>query len=144
MKQRKVELYNEKLGTWTCSNGGEAGVFQTKKNGRHFYTRCECCGLQQGTGKTRQQRIWNEAQWLVPVDQIAKPSNVDGELICNDKGPQPYEEIDQEFDFDATDDPEPQGQVIEHDSGFNAYRVLGGLALIGAAVGGGFCLQTRN
>ncbi len=55
---------NQKIGTWTCEQGGDAEVFQTVKRGRHFYTRCECCGLNQGTGVKRQQRIFDEAKFL--------------------------------------------------------------------------------
>lgn len=66
---------NEKLGTWKCSAGGTADVFQTKKLGRHFYTHCACCGLNQGTGAARQQKIFDEAVFINP-SAVLVPSNV--------------------------------------------------------------------
>lgn len=72
----KLKPINEVLGTWTCSAGGEAQVFQTKKQGKHFYTRCDCCGLNQGTGKARQQSIWDNAKFI-DKSSLAVPSCVD-------------------------------------------------------------------
>lgn len=66
---------NELLGHVVCSQGGRAEVRQTKKAGRHFYTSCECCGLNQGTGQTRQQHIYDKAEFL-PGVTVVRPSNV--------------------------------------------------------------------
>ena len=55
---------NQKIADWVCDQGGAAEVFQTVKRGRHFYTRCDCCGLNQGTGTVRQQKIFDEAVFL--------------------------------------------------------------------------------
>lgn len=66
---------NPLLGHWTCPEGGRAEVYQTKKAGRHFYTHCDCCGLMQGTKVARQQRIWDEAEFIAGVSVVA-PSNV--------------------------------------------------------------------
>lgn len=71
----KLKPINEKIGTWVCGAGGVAEVFQTKKPGRHFYTRCKCCGLNQGTGAARQQRIYDEAVFI-DKSAIVIPSGV--------------------------------------------------------------------
>lgn len=70
-----VSSKNELLGHWTCERGGKAEVRQTIKKGRHFYTQCECCGLQQGTGQARQQQIWDEGDFI-PGKAFVKPANV--------------------------------------------------------------------
>lgn len=66
---------NEKLGTWKCGGGGVADIFQTIKAGNHFYTRCDCCGLNQGTGAARQQRIFDEGEFI-DKSAIKIPSGV--------------------------------------------------------------------
>jgi hypothetical protein len=66
---------NQKIGTWKCERSGVADVFQTVKRGRHFYTRCDCCGLNQGTGSARQQQIFNEAQFI-DKSAVVIPSGV--------------------------------------------------------------------
>jgi len=63
------------LGHWTCERGGRAEVRQTKKAGRHFYTRCDCCGLIQGTGSKRQQDIYDNAEFI-PGVIVVRPSSV--------------------------------------------------------------------
>lgn len=73
MRQKPI---NEKIGTWVCGGGGVADVYQTKKQGKHFYTRCDCCGLVQGTGKALQQRIYDTAKFI-DKSAIAVPSGVD-------------------------------------------------------------------
>ncbi|WP_406827723.1 hypothetical protein [Microbulbifer sp. ARAS458-1] len=84
-----AENQNPKLGTVTCPAGGVADVYQTRKRGRHFYTRCACCGLLQGTGPKRQQEIWDTAEFLQGVT-VHKPANVDdsakGEPIERSQG----------------------------------------------------------
>lgn len=71
----KVLPKNELLGHVTCPQGGRAEVRQTKKAGRHFYTSCECCGLNQGAGQARQQHIYDNAEFLQGVT-VVRPSNV--------------------------------------------------------------------
>lgn len=73
MKQKPI---NEKIGVWPCRGGGLADVYQTKKQGKHFYTRCDCCGLNQGTGKALQQHIYDTARFI-DKSSIAVPSGVD-------------------------------------------------------------------
>ena len=63
------------VGTWRCPMGGNALVYQTVKKGNHFYTHCSCCGLVQGTGQSRQQRIWDEAEFYKKAD-VVRPANV--------------------------------------------------------------------
>ncbi|MGH1374589.1 MAG: hypothetical protein ACRBBW_21310 [Cellvibrionaceae bacterium] len=62
-------------GYWKCDEGGRAEVTQTRRAGSHFNTRCDCCGYSQATGAKRQQRIWDEADWLEGV-VVKRPSNV--------------------------------------------------------------------
>ncbi|WP_019603217.1 hypothetical protein [Teredinibacter turnerae] len=94
---------NELLGYWTCPQGGRAEVFQTKKRGNHFYTRCKCCGLNQGTGAERQQRIYDEAQFK-PEVTFKVPSNVKPE---SDSEVHEVREVKAlESDFDPTAEPE--------------------------------------
>lgn len=66
---------NQKIASWVCERGGQADVFQTVKRGRHFYTRCDCCGLNQGTGSARQQQIFDEAVFL-DKSAVVIPSGV--------------------------------------------------------------------
>lgn len=63
------------LGYITCPEGEKAEVRQTSKRGAHFYTRCTCCGLMQGTGDKVQQKIWDNAEWL-PGAVFSRPSRV--------------------------------------------------------------------
>jgi hypothetical protein len=67
---------NQLLGHWTCERGGRAEVRQTKKQGKHFYTRCECCGLNQGTGKVRQQAIYDNTEFVAGIT-VTRPSGVE-------------------------------------------------------------------
>lgn len=66
---------NPLLGHWTCERGGRAEVRQTVKKGRHFYTNCDCCGMNQGTGVRRQQEIWDKAEFIDKT-VVVRPSNV--------------------------------------------------------------------
>jgi hypothetical protein len=70
-----VNEKNQKIASWVCERGGQADVYQTVKRGRHFYTRCDCCGLNQGTGAARQQQIFDEAVFL-DRSAVAVPSGV--------------------------------------------------------------------
>lgn len=74
----KRQPQNPVIGHWQCTEGGKAEVRQAAKRGRHFYTQCECCGVQMGTGAARQTKIWNEAEFLPGVNVI-KPGNVTDE-----------------------------------------------------------------
>lgn len=75
------------LGHIECQMGERAEVRQTSKRGAHFYTRCDCCGLMQGTGAKVQQKIWDKAEWL-PGAVYSRPSNV------TDKGLEPVAAIE--------------------------------------------------
>lgn len=66
------------LGHITCPMGGKAEVRQTSKRGAHFYTRCDCCGLMQGTGDKVQQKIWDNAEWLTGAVYVRPSRVVDG------------------------------------------------------------------
>jgi hypothetical protein len=70
-----VNEKNQKIASWVCERGGQADVYQTVKRGRHFYTRCDCCGLNQGTGSARQQQIFDEAVFI-DKGTIVVPSGV--------------------------------------------------------------------
>lgn len=88
----KIKPVNDIIGSWVCAYGGAAEVYQTKKQGRHFYTRCDCCGLNQGTGKSRQQSIWDSAKFIDKTS-IAVPSGVEvGGFIEAEKVGAPSEE----------------------------------------------------
>lgn len=123
---------NPKIGVWTCEQGGTAEVFQTVKRGRHFYTKCECCGLNQGTGAGRQQRIFNEAKFIDRA-AIAIPSGVTvggGNVI--DQPAKGQERI--ALDFDPTE-PAPQSEAESEPTkaGAGFKRFLPGVLFIAAA-----------
>lgn len=141
-----AENQNPKLGTVRCPAGGVADVYQTRKRGRHFYTRCECCGLMQGTGQKRQQYIWDNAEFL-PGVTVHKPANVEdagkgepeqtggeqtgGKLAYS--APEP--------DFDPAEEPEEPGQEGENE---NKRPIRTGLAALGVtllAVGAGLWMS---
>ncbi|WP_341937194.1 hypothetical protein [Marinimicrobium sp. C2-29] len=135
---------NELLGHWTCEQGGKAEVRQTTKRGRHFYTQCECCGLNQGTGKVRQQKIWDEAQFVTGVT-IIRPSNVTDNrreapvnepALEHQKPSEPASEPESESlgDFDPTQsEPESEAEAPAEGRSLNKGALLSGLALITAA-----------
>lgn len=126
------------LGHVKCSQGGRAEVRQTSKRGRHFYTRCDCCGLNQGTGAARQQHIYDNAEFIAGVT-IVKPSNVDetSDAVGDSKRIEAVQESEREpapkreavGDFDPTasesepEKSEPRGLV----------RFLPGVILLAAA-----------
>lgn len=125
---------NQLLGHWTCERGGNAEVYQTKKRGSHFYTRCECCGLNQGTGAGRQQDIYDKAIF-VPGVTVVKPSNVgeSGKNIINDSPKVEPEKLPPPGDFDPTVvDPEQAKEPEKKASG-----VWLPLSIFVAAVGAG-------
>lgn len=103
---------NPLLGHWTCEQGGRAEVRQTKKQGRHFYTRCECCGLNQGTGKKRQQAIYDNTEFLQGVT-VSRPSGVEdkGRVVSEQPEIEPEKLPPPTGDFDpgeVEDDEQPQ------------------------------------
>lgn len=124
---------NEVLGHWTCEQGGRAEVMQTKKRGRHFYTRCDCCGLNQGTGQKRQQRIFDEAEFSDRAALVI-PSNVEvGNVIPDKSEPVPKPEP---ADFDPTE-PEPESEPSGVTSGAVGFKkfIPGAVLLLAAGVG---------
>ncbi|HCS65472.1 MAG TPA: hypothetical protein DIW64_16185 [Cellvibrio sp.] len=120
---------NPILGHWTCPQGGKAEVYQTKKAGRHFYTRCACCGLMQGTGAALQQSIFDNAEFIAGISVVA-PSNVvmDRSRVVEGEIAKPA------LDFDPS---EPvQGEEVEaapEKSKFNYLVPLGAFLAAGAA-----------
>lgn len=128
---------NQLLGHWKCERGGNAEVFQTKKRGSHFYTRCDCCGLNQGTGAGRQQDIYDNAVFLSGVT-VVKPSNVSdtpGQKVIEHE-PVRVEPVTRDFDpaIDIQDEPveEPEKKTG---------GVLLPLSIFFAAVGAGLWLS---
>ncbi|WP_444884853.1 hypothetical protein [Microbulbifer sp. PSTR4-B] len=74
----KRQPQNPVIGHWQCPEGSKAEVRQAAKRGRHFYTSCDCCGVNMGAGAARQTKIWREAEFLQGAD-VFKPSNVSDE-----------------------------------------------------------------
>lgn len=138
---------NPKIGTWTCERGGNADVFQTIKKGRHFYTHCECCGLNQGTGSRRQQQIFNEAQFIDKT-AVVIPSGVSmsesAKVIEHEPAKPALEKItsDELADFDPKEIPadEPAQKPADKKPGGFA-RLLPGLALFAVAAGAGLWMN---
>ncbi len=135
---------NPKLGSIKCALGNQADVYQTTKRGSHFYTRCECCGLMQGTKAQIQQHIWDNTEWVEGVER-RQPSNVNATQSepVSELAPPPAKRepvVDDDFDPNAEpvgDEPEP-----EHGSGSSGLRK--GLMALGAmvlGVGGGMWLS---
>jgi hypothetical protein len=131
---------NPILGYWKCERGGRAEVRQTKKKGRHLYTQCQCCGLNQGTGDARQQQIWDEMETL-PEATIVRPSNVQETkpYLSEDGATEPKKPSEPEpkapSDFDPAE-PEPESEPEPTASGFSGTKLVAGLALILAAGAG--------
>lgn len=135
---------NPKLGTVGCPAGGVADVYQTRKRGKHFYTRCECCGLLQGTGQKRQQFIWDNAEFL-PGVTVHKPANVDdtGKGEAEPEAAQePESAPEPASDFDPAAEPEPVNQELEQEQSGSGIKT--GLAAVGVtllAVGAGLWMS---
>lgn len=127
---------NQVLGHWRCEQGGTAEVKQTRKRGNHFYTNCDCCGLNQGTGQKRQQRIWDEAKFLTGVT-VVRPTNVtiqSGAIASeSEKVSEPVGEVQSEAVSDYTPAPSGAPEVVERSGGFNKAKLFGGLVLLAAA-----------
>lgn len=133
---------NEKLGTWTCDAGGVADVFQTKKLGKHFYTHCDCCGLNQGTGTARQQKIFDEAEFINKATVVV-PSNVNvGKIgVVSTVPPELEKPADKNSGAPAKDfDPsEPVPQSVgqqEESKPFPTGKFIAGIAFMLAAGAG--------
>lgn len=124
------------LGHWTCERGGRAEVRQTKKAGRHFYTHCECCGLNQGTGAKRQQEIYDGAEFIAGVT-VVRPSSVNEKAarVVDDQPKKEPEKIGAPVrDFDPTlkaDEPEVEPASSK---GFSAF-IPGLIFVVAAGVG---------
>lgn len=139
---------NPKIGTWKCERGGAADVFQTVKKGRHFYTHCECCGLNQGTGSRRQQQIFNEAQFIdktsvvIPSGVSMSESSESSKVIEHEPVRPALEKIPNAAaaDFDPkeipADEPKPSDKKIA-----GIARFLPGLALFALAAGAGLWMN---
>lgn len=136
-------MSNPQLGYWTCERGGKADVYQTLKKGRHFYTKCSCCGLNQGTGTARQQAIFDEAEFFQEVT-IARPSGVvdkaDPGAVVNDPPkvehkPKQKPEPKAAPDFDPTLPVDEPVQVIDEPKKGFARFLPGVILLVAAGVG---------
>ena len=125
---------NEKLGTWICSQGGTADVFQTKKLGRHFYTRCDCCGLNQGTGIARQQKIFDEAVFINP-SVVVMPTNVKITGVIGDApgSAKPKKESVAAIDFDPTEKVDPVESPAPAAQNFFTSKIIAGMVMVAAA-----------
>ncbi|TVZ37678.1 hypothetical protein P886_2021 [Alteromonadaceae bacterium 2753L.S.0a.02] len=133
---------NKLLGHWTCPEGGKADVYQTKKRGRHFYTRCDCCGLQQGTGASRQQKIYNEAEFIPGVD-FPLPANVSADKKpasqpVTEKPAEPAKATLPDFDPNEAKESEPESEAVTEPASGNGGLMLAlGLVGMGLAAGVG-------
>lgn len=131
---------NPVLGHWACPQGGRAEVYQTKKAGRHFYTRCVCCGLVQGTGAALQQRIFDEADFLPGVN-FAIPANVvqGGRPVIEGEKPGvlgPGPAADAGGDFDPAMDQIDSADTVNQDAAQGPrLGILAPLAVFATAVG---------
>lgn len=138
---QKISDKNALLGHWICSAGGNADVYQTKKNGRHFYTRCECCGLQQGTGAKRQQDIYDNAVFFDKA-AVIRPSNVALDLKpeVNPVEPAKVEATPAKTDIAKDFDPsEPPEKVESSEPGM--WKKVTPLAIFGIAAAVGIWLN---
>lgn len=122
---------NPKIGVWKCERGGVAEVFQTVKRGRHFYTKCDCCGLNQGTGVGRQQQIFDEAEFFDRA-AIVIPSGVTaGGAKVIESSPVEPEKIADDFDPSRPVPEEEKSAPVEQGGGIK--RFIPGLVFLTAA-----------
>ncbi len=137
------ESKNPILGKIKCELGSYAEVRQTIKRGRHFYTDCECCGKNQGTKQKRQQKIWDEAEFLEGA-VVVKPSNVtdtvkptQSEVVSEPEG-QVQAESDDDFnpnaDLETADEDAPA-------SGSKIKKAAAAVGVVLLGVGGGLWLS---
>lgn len=126
-----MRAVNQKIGVWTCERGGVADVFQTVKRGRHFYTKCECCGLNQGTGAGRQQQIYDEAQFIDSAAIVIPSGVVAGGAKVIEQKPEPEKIEDEDFDPSEPVQGETKQKAVASGGGFR--RFLPGVILLAAA-----------
>lgn len=116
-----------------------AAVRQTKKKGNHFYTQCDCCGLNQGTGAVRQQAIYDKAEFT-PGVTFARPSNVvEKSKQVSEASVAPALEAkaqsEPEPDFNPNE-PEPVSEPEPKSSGgLSAKLIAGAVFVVAAGVG---------
>jgi hypothetical protein len=133
---------NQLLGYWVCDQGARAEVRQTKKQGRHFYTRCDCCGLNQGTGKKRQQLIYDNTEFI-PGVTVTRPAGVEEKSLSvvadqPEKTEKTETELLTDSDFNPNEPEETERpQVAEN--GLKKAIVPGVIFLL--AVGAGIWMQ---
>ena len=123
---------NPIVGYWKCERGGRASVTQTRKRGRHFNTSCDCCGFVQGTGKARQQDIWDNAEFE-PGLTVACPSNVSSDKAKSKPKPEPKEATD--FNPNESESTEESTELVEAETSGRGKLVAGALLLLSAGVG---------
>jgi|GEM_PF-3541057 len=123
---------NPVVGYWECGRGGRAAVTQTRRSGRHFNTQCDCCGFIQGTGKARQQDIWDNAEFL-PAVTVRCPSNVTADKPKAE--PKPKIEESTDFNPSESEPTEESTELTEVTNGGNGKLVAGALLLLSAGVG---------
>lgn len=122
-----------------------AEVYQTKKRGNHFYTKCDCCGLNQGTGASRQQEIWDKAT-ITPGLTIVKPSNVTEKSepvtekpaleAAKPSEPEPKKASEAKADFDPSEPEKPSEPEPERaGSSLNGKLIAGAVFIIAAGLG---------
>lgn len=99
---------NPVLGTVVCGGcGGQATVKQVKRRGKHLYTQCVECGIDQRTGKAVQNEIWHGCTWKAGVDSMQhRPANIvddfilgsvkDDRVLVDDWQPEELEQADPE------------------------------------------------
>lgn len=126
---------NAVLGYMTCEAGGRASVHRAVRGkGRHFYTRCDCCGCDQRTGATFQTHVYNSTQWL--GDKPIAPVNYLGEGAP--KSEPVVQPTEPSSDAGLADDwqpkEEPKKEAVGQPKGRLALSLLVSLALGGLAL----------
>lgn len=102
------------IGHWTCEEGGQAEVTQTRRIGKFFNTRCDCCGFSQATGKARQQKIYNTAVWVsgavvdLPKGIVEKSASAPEPAPEQAPKPEPKPEQKPPSSGDFVPEPEPE------------------------------------
>ncbi len=129
-----MKTQNQKIGTWECERGGAADVFQTVKRGRHFYTKCECCGLNQGTGAGRQQQIFDEAQFIDKTAVVIPSGVTAGGARVIESAPEP-KKIESVSDFDPAQPLESEPKAVATSDRSMVRMMPGVLFLLAAGVG---------
>ncbi|MBE0507793.1 MAG: hypothetical protein IBX50_13965 [Marinospirillum sp.] len=131
-----MSINNPVLGVCECPEcGGQASVMQSKRRGRHLYTNCSSCGLDQRTGAEVQNRLWHGTEWKTGVDPMHhRPSSVvDGWKPKPQAEPQPSVAPAEPMPDWSPDDPaDQQESAVKPKSG--AGRALVALGLTVATV----------